>query len=100
MNQDEQKQEQSGQAAIAYAESNRKTKAFYTTLAVIVFLFIGSKYWEESPTKTIDSIIMLATIYIGGLAMNDTMRYYKFGSNTLGNPEEKAKELKARYANK
>jgi|JI7StandDraft_1071085.scaffolds.fasta_scaffold555044_2 hypothetical protein len=82
-----------------YSESNRKTRAFYATLAVVAFLFIGSHWWEESPADTIDGIIQLAMVYIGGLAINDSVRYYKFGSKTLGNPES-SQELKDRYADK
>lgn len=83
----------------AYTESNRKTKAFYVTLATVIFLFIGSPMWKTSPNEAINAIIQLASIYIGGLAATDTMRYYKFGSKTLGNPE-KQKELQERYKDK
>lgn len=101
MNEEEPQLKHEPQVAIAFAESNRKTRAFYATLATIVFLFVGSKFWEESPTKVIDSIVQLAMIYIGGLAVNDAVRYHKFGSNTLGNPEKVASaELKKRYADK
>lgn len=88
-----------------YNESSRKTNAFYTTLAVVVVLFIGNKWWG-SANDVIDAIIQLSSIYIGGLAYTDSVRYKTYGSKTLGNPEKfkqtamTAKELEERYADK
>lgn len=82
-----------------YAESNRKTRAFYFTVITCVFLFVGSHWWKDSPTETINSIIQLAMVYIAGLAVNDSIRYHKFGSKTMGDPE-KMKELQDRYGDK
>lgn len=87
-----------------FNESNRKTQAFYVTLGVIVGLFIISN-WLSSTTeviKVIDGVVQLATVFIAGLTACDTVRYHKFGSNTLGNPEKaaKEKELKERYENR
>lgn len=85
-----------------YAESNRKTQAFYVTLAFIIILFISNKWIGLDPNTVISNIVQLASIYIGGLAVADSVRYHKFGSNTLGNPEKAKKEaeLKERYEDK
>lgn len=85
-----------------YAESNRKTQAFYTTLITVVALFLSSPITGLEPSKVIDSLVQLASIFIGGLAIADSVRYHKFGSNTLGNPEKvnKENELKERYTNR
>ena len=82
-----------------FSESSRKTKAFYVTLATIVFLFMTSSHWKTSPNDVIQAIVQLASIYIGGLAVTDSMRYYKFGSKTINNPERHA-ELTERYKDK
>ena len=82
-----------------YKESNRKTRAFYVTLATVVGLFIGNK-WLGDPSELISQIIQLSSIYIGGLTVTDSVRYYKYGSKTLLNPELATKELKDRYADK
>lgn len=85
-----------------YVESNRKTQAFYITLAVIVGVFVIGNWISPDAIKVIQEITQLATVYIGGLAFADSVRYHKFGSNTLGNPEkvDKENELKERYSNK
>lgn len=81
-----------------YNESNRKTKAFYTTLGVIVLLFMGNHIWGDTK-EVIEQITQLAMTYIGGLSLADSVRYYKYGSRTLSNPET-ATSLKERYADK
>lgn len=87
-----------------YNESNRKTRAFYVTLGIVVALFIGSSKWWGSCNDVIDSIIQLASIYIGGLAITDSVRYHKYGSKTLSNPEKltqiTTKELQEQYGDK
>lgn len=87
------------QLSSGYVESNRKTRAFYVTLATVVGLFIGNKFWGDAK-ELISQIIQLASIYIGGLTVTDSVRYYKYGSKTLENPELQTKELKDRYGDK
>ncbi len=82
-----------------YTESNRKTTAFYITITAILLLFFGNKLWGVNPDSAISSITQLAMVYIGGTAMADSVRYYKYGSTTLGNPE-KQRELQQRYKDK
>lgn len=88
-----------------YNESNRKTRAFYITLGTVVALFMGNGWWGNA-NDVIDAIIQLSSIYIGGLALTDSVRYHKFGSKTLENPEKvrgtsmTAKELEERYGDK
>ena len=81
-----------------YNESNRKTKAFYASLGVIVILFMGNHFWGDTKT-VIEQITQLAMTYIAGLSMADSVRYYKYGSKTLSNPETPT-DLKDRYADK
>lgn len=78
-----------------YNESNRKTKAFYSSLLVIVILFIGNSIWGDT-TEIVQQITQLAMTYIGGLSVADSVRYYKYGSRTLSNPETPT-SLKERY---
>lgn len=82
-----------------YRETNRKTRAFYITLSVVVTLFMGNKWWGDAG-DVISQIIQLSSIYIGGLTVTDSVRYYKYGSKSLANPELATKELKDRYADK
>jgi hypothetical protein len=82
-----------------YKESNRKTRAFYVTLGVVVGLFIGNKWWGDA-ADIISQIIQLSSIYIGGLTVTDSVRYYKYGAKTLMNPELATKELQDRYGDK
>ncbi len=84
-----------------YNESGRKTQAFYVTLGTVVILFLGNNWWG-SANDVIDAIIQLSSIYIGGLAITDSVRYNKFGSKTLSNPEKlvTTKELQERYADR
>lgn len=82
-----------------YTENNRKTRAFYVSVAVLVGLFIYGDIKNADTEGIIGAVSNLALVYIGGVAMTDSVRYYKYGSNTLGNPE-KQKELKDRYGDK
>lgn len=84
-----------------YNESGRKTQAFYVTLGTVVVLFLGGSWWG-SANEVINAIIQLSSIYIGGLAITDSVRYNKFGSKTLSNPEKliTTKELQERYGDK
>lgn len=79
-----------------YAESNRKTIAFYISIAAAIGLFIYGDIRGVETTEIVSEVMNLAMVYVGGLAVADSVRYYKYGSNTLGNPE-KQRGLQDRY---
>ncbi len=81
-----------------YTESNRKTQCFYITLATIIGLYFTSLWTGKDVIPIIENVVQLSSIFIAGLAAADSVRYYRFGSNTLGNPEIKKKEINKELA--
>jgi len=79
-----------------FSESNRKTRAFYITMAALIGLFVYGDIKAADTEIIINALSNLALVYIGGVAVADSVRYYKYGSKTLSNPE-KQEELKERY---
>jgi len=82
-----------------YREGSRKTKAFYASLACLIALFLYGDFRHIDTKDIIGNVTNLALSYIVGVAATDSVRYYKYGSNTLKNPET-AIDLKKRYADK
>lgn len=81
-----------------YRENSRKTKAFYVSMLAIIGLFLYGDYRHVETKDIIGNVTNLALAYIVGVAAADSVRYYKYGSNTLGNPEKS--RLKDRYQDK
>lgn len=79
-----------------YRESNRKTKAFYISMAAMIGLFLYGDMKGAEAEHIINAISNMALVYIGGVAVADAVRYHKAGVKKLDTPE-KQEELKDRY---
>lgn len=74
--------------------TSKKGRAFYVGLFSLVLLFVYGDLRGADSTQVINCVTNLALLYIGGVAVIDSVKQYKSGD--INSPEKK-KEMQERY---